>query len=188
MPPLPFQNQALGVSPETLNKYWEQFQLSGFPNGTIDGTYAFLGIRYILTSAQLLALQTTAVQLVAPPVTSLLGNAVPPAGFAFIPTSLRAEYKFATTAYTIANADNALQIEYTGKTTALLSMTVTGLVDQTASTVALTPGTQTANLKISVANCANLGLEVKLVGTTPALTLGDGTVHLSLGYNILPLF
>jgi hypothetical protein len=187
MPPLPFQNQALGVSPEALNKYWEQFQLSGFPNGTVDGTYAFVGIRQILTSAQLLALQTTAVQLVAPPVTSLLGNAVPPAGFVYVPTSLRAEYKFGATAYTIGNADNNFQIEYTGKTTALLNLTVTGLVDQTASTFALAQ-TTTSSAKIALANCANLGLEVKLAGTTPALTLGDGTVHLSLTYNIVPLF
>ena len=187
MPPLPFQNQALGVSPEQLNKYWEQFQLSGFPNGTIDGTYAHVGIRYILTSANLLALQTTAIQLVAAPVSSTLGNAVPPAGFALIPTSLRAEYKFGATAYTIGNADNAFQIEYTGKTTALLSMTVTGLVDQTASTIALN-ATTVSTAKIAVTNCANLGLEIKLVGTAAALTLGDGTVHLSLGYNILPLF
>jgi len=187
MPPLPFQNQALGVSPEVLNKFWEQFQLTGFPNGTIDGTYAFVGIRQILSSAQLLALQTTAVQLVSPPVTSGLGNAVPPAGFVYVPTTLRAEYKFGATAYTIANADNAFRIEYTGKTTSLLDLTVTGLVDQTASTFAIAQ-TSSSTAKFSLTNCANLGLEVKLAGTTPALTLGDGTVHLSLGFNIVPLF
>ena len=184
---LPFQNQALGVSPEQINQYWEQFQLSGFPNGIVEGTQPVIGIRYVLTSAQLLAVQTTAVLLVSPPITSGMGNLVPPAGYAFIPTSMRAEYQFKTTAYTIANADNALQIEYVGKTTALISMLMTGLVDQTASTIALTPTAQTANLHISVANAANLGLELKLAGTTPALTLGDGTLHLAVGYTIIPL-
>ncbi len=188
MPPLPFQNQALGVSPEALNQFWQQFQLTGFPNGAVEGTMPVIGVRYVLTSALLKALQTTAVLLVAPPITSGLGNLVPPAGYAFFPTSLRAEYVFGATAYTIANADNAFQVEYVGKTTALISMTATGLVDQTASTVAFTGTAQTANLKISVANCANLGLELKLAGTTPALTLGDGTVHLALGYTIIPLF
>jgi hypothetical protein len=187
MPPLPFQNQALGVSPELLNQFWEQFQLSQFPNGTVDGAYAHVGVRVILTSAQLLALQTTAVLLVSAPVATGLGNQVPPGGFVLVPTSLRAEFVKNTTAYTIANADNNLQIEYVGKTTALLNLTVTGLVDQAASTFAL-GATTTSTAKIANTNCANLGLEVKLAGTTPALTLGDGTVHLSLGYNIVPLF
>ena len=175
------------VLPEQLNQTWEQFALTGFPNGTVEGTQPVIGIRYVLTTAQLLALQTTAVTLVAAPIASGLGNITPSKGYAFIPTSLRAEYVFNTTAYTIGNADNALQIEYVGKTTALLSMTVTGLVDQTASTVALA-ATTTSSAKIAITNMANLGLEVKLVGTTPALTLGDGSVHLALGYTIIPLF
>src|SRR5882724_383055 len=141
------------VLPEQLNQLWEQFALSGWPNGTIEGTVPRLGVTYQLSSAQLLALQTTAVLLVPPPITSGLGNLVPPAGYAFVPTSLRAEYVFPTagTAYTIGNADNAFQIEYVGKTTALLSMTVTGLVDQTASTIALN-ATTVSSAKIAVTN------------------------------------
>lgn len=188
MPFLPYVgSSSLGVSPETLNQFWDQFDLSGFPNGVVEGTDAHLGMRIVLTSAQLLALQTTAVQLVAAPVSTGLGNLVPPKGYLLQPTSIKAEYQFNTTAYTIGNADNALQIEFTGKTTALLSMTVTGLVDQTASTIAL-GATTVSTAKIALTNCANLGLEVKLVGTSPALTLGDGTVHLALNYAILPLF
>jgi len=174
------------VLPDSLSKYWEQFRLTGFPNGTIDGCTARQGIRYILSSAQLLALQTTAVTLVPAPVTTG-GIPVPPAGFVFVPTALRAEYVYNSTAYTIANADNAFQIEYVGKTTALLNMTVTGLVDQTASTFA-GAATTIGTSKISVANCANLGLEIKLIGTGAALTLGNGTVHLGLDYTIVPLF
>lgn len=174
------------VQAEALNQFWDQFDLTGFPNGTVEGVYPVLSTRYVLSAAQLKALQTTAVLLVAPPVTGG-GIITPPGGYAFIPTSLRAEYQFNTTAYTIANADNAFQIEYVGKTTALLSMTVTGLVDQTASTFALNP-TTTSAAKIALTNMANLGLEIKLVGTTPALTLGDGTVHLAMSYTIFPLF
>lgn len=132
-----------------------------------------------LTSAQLLALQTTAVQLVGAPT---LGG-----GYQLYPSSLYAEYVFGGTAYTIGNADNAFQIEYTGKTTALLSMLVTGLVDQAASTTACNQVT-TPGAKIAKANCNILGLEVKLIGTTAALTLGNGTVNIVLGYDIVTLF
>jgi hypothetical protein len=175
------------ISPEGLNQYWEQFAVTGFPNGVSLGGIPTLGVNYSLTSAQLLALQTTAVQLVAAPTTTLLGNIIPPAGYAYYPKRLMAEYMYNTTAYTIANANNAFQIEYTGQTTALVSMLVTGLVDQTASTLAVnepvTPGT-----KIALTAAANLGLEIKLTGTTPALTLGNGMVHIRLEYNIIPLF
>lgn len=132
-----------------------------------------------LTSAQLLALQTTAVQLVAAPV---IGP-----GYQLYPTSLYAEYVFNSTAYTIGNADNAFQIEYTGKTTSLLSMTVTGLVDQVASTCCVFQPVL-GGAKIAKTNCNGLGLEVKLAGTTAALTLGNGVVNLVLGYDIVTLF
>jgi len=132
-----------------------------------------------LTSAQLLALQSTAVQLVPAPV---IGP-----GYQLYPVSLYAEYVFNSTAYTIGNADNAFQIEYTGKTTSLLSMTVTGLVDQVVSTAAVQQ-VILAGAKIAKTNCNGLGLEVKLAGTTPALTLGNGVVNLVLGYDIVTLF
>lgn len=66
-------------------------------------------------------------------------------------------------------------------------MLVTGLVDQAASTFADNRATS-PGAKIAVTNIANLGLEVKLVGTTPALTLGNGTVYLTLDYTAIPLF
>jgi len=131
---------------------------------------------YQLSSAQLLALQTTAVQIV---------NA-PGAGYALIPDSITAQYKFGATAYTIANADNAFQIEYTGKTTSLVNVLATGLVDQTVNEIR-TNWPAVAGQDIAQTNEANLGLEVKLIGTTPALTLGDGTVVLTLRYIVCVL-
>lgn len=169
-------------------QFWEQFLFTGNPNGTVMGTIASdIGVSFLLTSAQLLALQTTAVQLVAPPVITGGTISVPLNGFLYVPTYLTAEFVKNTTAYTIGNADNAFQIEYTGKTTSLVSMTVTGLVDQAANTQA-TAAVVVAGPKISLANSANLGLEVKLAGTTPALTLGNGTVYLNLLYNVIALF
>lgn len=188
MPPPPFQNNALGISPESLNQFWAQFLFSGNPNGAVMGTVASdIGASATLTTALLLALQTTAVQLVAPPVITGGTISVPVGGFLYVPTALTADYDFEGTAFTIANGDNAFQIEYTGKTTNLLSMAVTGLVDQAADTVATNFAAATGT-KIAAANAANLGLEVKLTGTTPALTLGNGNVTLNLLYNVYVLF
>lgn len=185
----PFTNLTLGLSPETLNQYWQQFYLSGFPNGSVNmGIASDCGVVYPLTVAQLLALQTTAVQLVAPPTfAGLPSYLVPPGGFLYVPTTMTMEYKFGGTAYTIGNANNAFQIEYTAQSTSLLSMLATGLVDQAASKVAtnVIPATGTI---ISNTLAANLGLELKLTGTTPALTLGNGLVWLSMLYNIYALF
>jgi hypothetical protein len=189
MPALPFQNNSLGISPEVLGPYWDIFQFSESPNGAaVMGVASDCAVVYTLTTAQLLALNATAVQLVAPPAsTAGLSYLAPPAGFVYVPTTLTAQYDFEGTAFTVGNADNAFQIEYTGKATSLLSMLVTGLVDQAADTVATNYGVSPGP-KISLANSANLGLEVKLVGTTPALTLGNGNVTLSMLYNVYVMF
>lgn len=181
-------NLTLGISPETTNQNFAQFDFSGFPNGINNmGLASDCAVTYLLTSAQLLALQTTAVQLVAPPVTSGLGNLVPPGGFLYVPSALTAQYKFGGTAYTIGNANNAFQIEYTGQATALLSLLATGLVDQAVGKVATNVESATGAI-ISATAAANLGLEVKLTGTTPALTLGNGTLYLNLLYNVIALY
>ena len=171
---------------ESLNQYWEQFSITGFPSGVGISSQVFRGDKMSISSAQLKALQTTAVNLVPAPTTGG-GIPVPPQGFAFYPVRLVVEYLYGTTAYTIANADNAFQVQYTGKTQALLSMTVTGLVDQTTSMIACNLATNPGP-KVTLANSKNLGLELKLVGTTPALTLGDGTINTWLLYQIVPLF
>jgi hypothetical protein len=180
---LPYQNNSLGLSPESYNQFWQQFALDG-SDGIVIGTVASdLSVSTILTSAQLLVLQTTAVQLVAPPTTTGQGNLIPPNGYLYVPTTLTLEYRFGGTAYTIGGTAPAFQIEYTGKTTNLLSMLATGLVDQAANTQATNVVASTGPI-ISLANSANLGLEVKLAGTTPTLTLGNGTVVLNLLYNL----
>jgi hypothetical protein len=187
---LPYQNLSLGISVETLNQYWEMFQFSSLPNGcAMMGVASDCAVVYTLSTAQLLALNATPVQLIAPPITTVAGQGplVPPAGFLFVPTTMTADYDFEGTAFTVGNADNAFQLEYTGKAVSLLSMTVTGLVDQAADTVATNFASATGT-KFATANSANLGVEVKLVGTTPALTLGNGNVTLNVLYNTYVLF
>jgi hypothetical protein len=149
---------------------------SVFKHGIVASGKFIAQVVYQLTSAQLLALQTTAIQLV-----GAFG-----AGWALLPTSMSVQYKFGATAYTIANADNRFQIEYTGKTVNLLSTLATGLVDQVVNEI-VTARPAVVGAIVAQTNAANLGLELKLAGTTPALTLGDGTVVVTLGYEVLVL-
>lgn len=187
MPSQTFQNNSLGISPEILNQFWQQYQLQGAPNGLVSGTIASdLSVTLALTNAQLLALQTTAVQLVAPPVTSGGTISLPPNGFLYVPTTLTLEYRFATAAFTLGNADNRLQVEYTGQSTNLLSMLATGLLTLSANAAATNFGASPGPIS-TLATSANLGLEMKLAGTTPALTVGGGTVVVHMLYNLYAL-
>jgi hypothetical protein len=149
---------------------------SVFKHGVVAQGKYMAQVVYNVSSAQLLALQTTAIQLV-------VGVG---AGWAILPTSLYLQYKFGTTAYTIGNADNRFQIEYTGKTTNILSALATGLVDQVVNEISVNSPPVVGPI-IAQTNMANLGVELKLAGTTPALTLGDGTLIVTLGYGILVL-
>jgi len=131
----------------------------------------------VLTTAQLLAIQTTAINIVP----------APGAGFLLVPLQLVAQYKFGATAYTLANADNAFRLQFTGKTVSLASFLAVGLVDQVVNEVGwvipVTPITA-----IAQTNAANLGLELKLaIGTTPALTLGDGSLTITLEYAVVAM-
>lgn len=157
------------------------YSLTNFPNGINSAGVPLLGTKTLLTSAQLKALQTTAIQIAAAP-TAPANSGAGGATYIIIPKRLSLVYMFGTTAYTIANADNAFQVEYVGKTTALFSPVATGLVDQTANTIVSVGALAAGNLALT--NCQNLGLEIKLVGTTPALTLGDGTVKVILEYTV----
>jgi hypothetical protein len=124
----------------------------------------------------LLALQTTAVQCIPSP---------PPGYFNDLWGAVL-QFKHGTTAYTIGNADNAFQFEYTGQSTAILKENATGLVDQTVDTIiSQEPAVALAAFARSVSEA--LGIEVKLVGTTPALTLGNGVVIATINYAIMPL-
>lgn len=149
---------------------------TAFPFGLLVSGKLNMRSTYTLSVAQLKALQTTAVQLVA----------APGVGFTLVPFQCVLQFKFATTAYTIGNADNAFQIEYTGKSTNIVKTNATGLVDQASSQLIMV-SPAVAGTVFSQANSTNLGLEIKLVGTTPALTLGDGLVNVSLDYGVLPL-
>jgi hypothetical protein len=174
---------------QTINANFLQQGMSQFNGTRFGGLQLGRGMQksviWQLLSADLLALPGTKIQLVASP------TSTPPSSLSFqnwilILGATFFQYKFNTTAYTLGNANNAFQIEYTGKATALATQAAAGLVDQTADNgvrpTVVNPGI------LTTANSANLGLELTLVGTTPGLTLGDGLLYVQLDYTVAPIF
>jgi hypothetical protein len=153
------------------------YSLTQFQNGIASMGIPNMGAQLTLTSAQLKALQTTPIQIFPSPSTVQIDGTV---NLVLIPERIVAEYKFGTVAYTLGNADNAFQLEYIGKAVPLLSVPAAGLVDQVASRFVTIAALALGNEALTA--CANLGFELKLVGTTPALTLGDGLLALSLKF------
>ena len=164
------------------NLYRPPYALTQFQNGINSSKRPVMGSVKSFTSAQLLALQTTAIVIEPSPSTVQVDGAV---ALVLQLERVSIEYIFNSTAYTIGNANNAFQIEYVGKTTALASVNATGLVDQGASTFVSVAASAAGNLALT--NCQNLGFEVKLVGTTAALTLGNGTLKIVLNWTIISL-
>jgi len=155
---------------------------TALPGGISVGGVMSAAVAITLTSAQLLALAATPIQLLNAPGT-------PPKGFGTTmvinPTALFADYVFGGTAYTLGNADNVVRIEYTGQAASLIQIPANGLL--TAAVNTFSSNLQQATQNIARAAGANLGLELKLTGTTPGLTLGNGTLTVTLKYDIYVL-
>lgn len=162
--------------------YDPPYPLTNYPSGVNSRKRPVMGSAVVLTSAQLLALQTTAVVIEPSPSTLAVAGKV---NLLLVVEGMTLEYVFNSVAYTIGNADNAFQLEYIGKAVALASATATGLVDQGASTNISVLASAAG--KLSNANSANLGFELKLVGTTPALTLGNGTLKCVVRWSVVAL-
>jgi hypothetical protein len=162
------------------NPYLPPYHLTAFQNGINTSKRPVMGSVVVLTSAQLLALQTTAVTIEPSPSTVAVTGKV---SLMLVLERMTLEYIYNSTAYTIGGSGVNLQIEYVGKAVALATAAATGLVDQTASTVVSVAAAAAGNL--AVTNCLNLGFEMKLVGTTPALTLGNGTLKVVLNWTMV---
>jgi hypothetical protein len=162
--------------------YDPPYPLTNYPSGVNSRKRPVMGSALVLTSAQLLALQTTAITIEPSPSTVAVASTV---NLLLQLERMTLEYVFNSVAYTIGNANNAFQLEYVGKAVALASINATGLVDQAASTAVSVAASAAGN--IALTNCANLGFELKLVGTTPALTLGNGTLKVVLNWTVVAL-
>lgn len=125
-----------------------------------------------LTSAQLLALHSTPVVLIA-------GST----GKAIVPISITSNYTFKTTAYTITGSDGFIYIGYHGfvDANAVAKVEDAGTVDQTSSNIAI-PAISLA--AATVAHSSGLSLDVAIADT---LTLGVGTVTLTITYQLIPV-
>ena len=95
--------------------YDPPYPLTNFPSGVNSKKRPVMGSAVIITSAQLLALQTTAVTIEPSPSTLAVAGKVT---IGLVLERMTLEYIFNSVAYTITGTSNFV-IEYIGKTTAL---------------------------------------------------------------------
>jgi len=152
--------------------------------GTVSATQMGLGtgvglhtLKVNVSSASLLALPGTPVVLLT----------TPGANSMFIVSSFTYQYRFVSTPYTIGNPGNFFTIVYHGDTTALAQNgAAVGLVDQGSNHVTWNTWAQ-PNVNLAQTVAVNHGLDLTLQGTTPGLTLGDGTLEVVIEYSVLDL-
>ncbi len=113
----------------------------------------------------------------------------PGANKVVIPKAFTLEYKYGTTPFTLGNGDNVFLFDVAAATpesawsTDYLVFAATGLVDQAENVIA---DSALITGMITQAKCANKEVVIYLAGTTPALTLGDGSVVVTVEYTIVP--
>lgn len=128
-------------------------------------------VEVILTTAQLLALKATAVVLIP----------APAAGKAIVLLGGTATYRKGTTAFTVGNTDENLDIGYDTATTSVAVVETTGLLDQAANkSVTLVP---VKDIEVLAAK----SLKAKNFGTGELTDGGTSTVKLNLTYEIVTL-
>jgi hypothetical protein len=182
MPTLPTILEPKGVNApngwpyDSFEDYFDP-QPTSYGSGIVVGGVMMKSIVVTLTSAQLLNLAATPVQILNAP-------GLPPKGFGsslvIVPETLYAQYTFGGTAYTLGNADNVVRLEHTGQAASLIQVPANGLLTAAVNTVSINQPQASANLAQSVV--ANLGIEAKVTGTTPGLTVGNGTLTLTFQY------
>lgn len=141
------------------------FSLSGAGVATVSPLVT-ANISVNVSSAELLALYTTAKEVVA----------APAAGFVHEFLSMELIYKHVSTQYTIGSATN-LTIAYTDKSGADTSVALacTGLIDQASNQLRMV-----ARIATNVTPVAASPLVLKLAGGNPSA--GDGTMTLKIRY------
>lgn len=149
-----------------------------FQDGTVQNTAApIYSATVLLSAAQLLALNTTPV-LIAP---------APGAGAYIFPIAFALEYIYGGAAYHTPNTNNNCFFGWTGEainsSDAPIAFTGWGVfIEKTSSVVAFGPSGNAANAGIVLANIKNQGIQF---GVPNALTLGNGTLRVTLLYSIL---
>lgn len=94
------------------------------------------------------------------------------------------EYVFNTTAYTVAGGTEVFLQMGTGSIKMTVNIPATGLLDQTASTSAMTSGSSPTT---AAANTAMANQPLQITNDTGALTAGLGTAVLTIWYSVVTL-
>lgn len=128
-------------------------------------------VQVVLTTAQLLALKATPVELIP----------APSAGIAIHLLGGTVFYTKGTTTFTIGNTDENMDLRYDTASTSVAVVETTGLIDQTANTaVTLVPVKDIVMLAAKSLKVANIGTGEWTAGVT-------GTVKLNLIYRLVTL-
>jgi hypothetical protein len=169
------------VDPNTLGAKYTN--ITGFPNCLSSMGFPKGGAIVTLAAADLIALNTTAVQIVLPP--TVANGFTPGSGLVLVPEEVTLQYHYGGTAFTIVSTP-LFQFEYTGQAVNLFSASnpATGLVDQANNTIS--SNSTVATTIFSQATSVNLGIELKLTGGS--LTTGNGTLTVNLRYTIVAIF
>lgn len=144
-------------------------------NGVPQGAMAAPALSKVtLSSAQLKALPGTKPVLIP----------APGAGKVTIVESYAMRYIFGTTPYTIGNADNNIQLEYDSNSLVFQATFAAGFLDQSVNMVAYYTWTQSAQpsgpTPVPETDIANRSIVLTLTGTTPGLTLGNGSLEIQI--------
>lgn len=148
------------------------FKQDGLGGSTVNTQQVSLlrAVSVDITSAQLLALFTTPIEIVA----------APDSGFMLEFVSATVIYKAGATPYTIGSATN-LAVKYTdgSGTTVSATQAVTGMIDQATNQIRMIPGVATAFTPATAAKFV-----LTLAGANPSA--GDGTLTVKVFYRVLP--
>lgn len=185
----------MGTPTKTTQQSWitapgqDFLQLSiegGGPVGWIDSTGASQGSLGVLQTAQVLV---SSAQLKALPGTPVVLLPAPGINQVIVVNSYIFQYRFVAPAYTLGNADNTFTLVYHGHPAQQIGSFVgvagaAGLVDQIVNGVLVGPGATPAVIQ---ANASGLSVDLTMGGTTPGLTLGNGSLVVTILYSILIL-
>jgi hypothetical protein len=138
-----------------------------------------------VSSAQLLALPGTPVPLIP----------APGVGFVIMIQDFFLRYIFKTTPYTPGNADNFFDVFYNSSVSYSNAMgfgyNLTGLVDQTENMIDWQSWANTVTQEggdygpIPQSQMENQGMNLNVYGTDAGMTLGDGTLEITLYYQLV---
>ena len=110
----------------------------------------------------------------------------PGAGKNYYVVGAFAKYNAGTVAYTVGNADNIFELVYGDALSAIKGFNesgpITTFIHTLTSTLVPLINVDNAELSLPIGNTDNAPISLQIEGTTPGLTLGDGTLDVTVLY------